>query len=187
MDLLQVRKYAETCYNNANSKYDGQSYMVHVDMVRNVILLHKQIFISTDDYENTIAAADCHDLIEDAKQTFNDIASNSNTEVANIVLAVSDTPAENRLMRHLLTMPRTVKDHRALILKLADILANATYSFEHGSSMYNKYKSEYVYRRAIFKKALLWYPDKLNQSEVNKLWDELDNIFQIKKGNVENL
>ena len=97
-------------------------------------------------------------------------------EVAKITLAVTDVHAENRLMRHLLTMHKTVSDHRAIILKICDILANATYSKKSGSSMYKKYCTEYAYRKPIFIEALKWYEDKFYQDELKKLWEELDIV-----------
>lgn len=67
-------------------------------------------------------------------------------------------------------------DYRAIILKMCDILSNATYSKAHGSSMYKKYVEEYSYRKPIFKKALSWYKDDLDAHELDLLWKELDEV-----------
>ena len=66
-------------------------------------------------------------------------------------------------MKHLLTMGKTVEDYRAIILKMADIWSNATYSKTSGSSMYGKYVDEYQYRKPIFQMGLKWYREFLNQ------------------------
>jgi (p)ppGpp synthase/HD superfamily hydrolase len=176
MDLENIRSYAKICYDEANCKYDGSNYFVHIEMVVGLIDSHRNIFKSKEDISATLGAAYCHDLMEDAKQTYNDIRKSCGKEVADITLGVTDVPAENRLMKHLLTMGKTVRDHRAIILKMCDMLGNAMYSKEHGSRMYRIYVEEYAYRRPIFKKALIWYKDILDMEEVEKLWKLLDDI-----------
>lgn len=172
-----IRVFAEKCYNDANCKYGkNENYMFHVNMVVDAVLKFRYIFINECDIYPTVSAGLLHDAIEDAKQSVNDISAVTGKDVANLVLAVTDTPAANRLMKHLLTMHRTVGDYRAIILKMCDMYANATYSKSQGSSMYNKYVKEYAYRKAIFKMALDWYKDSLNQNELEKFWLELDII-----------
>ena len=78
-------------------------------------------------------------------------------------------------------MGKTVKDYRAIIVKMADLRANALYSKTTGSSMYRKYVAEYQYRRPIFKMALRWYLNKLNFFILDEFWDELDEIHGFKK------
>ena len=91
--------------------------------------------------------------------------------MADIVLAVTDVPAENRLLRQLNTFPKTVKDYRAIILKMCDISANADYWKGIKNNMYVKYQKEYSYKKYIFKTALKWYKNDINFTEINKLWD----------------
>jgi (p)ppGpp synthase/HD superfamily hydrolase len=182
VDLKKIEAYAEKCYADANCVYgeeENKSYMLHIRMVVDFLIVHKAIFTSLKDSINTVGAAYCHDLIEDAKQTYNDINKIAGKDVADITLGVTDVPAENRLMKHLLTMGKTVRDYRAIILKLADIYCNTFYSKGSGSSMYKKYVEEYPYRKAIFKKALAWYKDDINQEELDKIWVELDEINTI--------
>jgi (p)ppGpp synthase/HD superfamily hydrolase len=178
LDLIKIREYAQKCHNDANCTYDEQNYFVHVDMVVDEVDANFGIFKNIEDYEITKAAANLHDCIEDAKQSFNDIKKISNKEVAHVVLAVTDYPDENRLLRHLLTMHKTVRDYRAIILKLCDIYANGSYSKKRGSSMYKKYKREYEYRKPIFKIAFEWYDEKINQKELDIFWDKLDKLFE---------
>lgn len=178
-NLDEIVSYAEKCYADANCKYGEGSYMIHIQMVLDYSNKHCAVFKNIDDAFYVAGAAACHDLMEDAKQTYNDICRVAGKDVADITLGVTDVPAENRLMKHLLTMGKTVRDHRAIILKLADIYANTSYSKANGSSMYAKYVEEYPYRKAIFKKALDWYKDKINQVELDKIWQELDEVNTI--------
>lgn len=178
-DLIKKAKdYAQICHDNAGCTYGEHhnNYMMHLEDVANIVKRFKNIFKSDIDYINTLAASYAHDTIEDAQQTFNNVKHATNEEVAKIVLAVTDVPAENRLMRHLLTMGKTVKDHRAIILKLCDMYANASYSKLHKSSMFNKYLMEYEYRKPIFKEALSWYKNLINQESLDILWIQLDDI-----------
>jgi (p)ppGpp synthase/HD superfamily hydrolase len=145
-------------------------------MVENAVKKHKKVFKWNEDFHHTLAAASMHDLIEDAQWSFNDVKNISDFLTAKIVLDVTDIHEENRLLRHLMTMGKTVKDYRSIILKLCDINANASYSKAHMSSMYPKYVEEYQYRKPIFKKSLNWYKDKLNMDAVELLWLELDLI-----------
>lgn len=186
MDLEKIKNYAQDCYDKSNCQYgDGNNYFVHINMVYDIIYTHKLIFIDNDetsksDFTVTLAGACCHDLLEDTKESYNDIAKVCGKDVADVVLAVTDVPADNRLMKHLNTMHKTVKDYRAIILKMADILANATYSKLQGSSMYNKYVAEYAYRRPIFKMALEWYKSDIDMDYVEQLWNKLDEVHGYK-------
>lgn len=174
-----LREIACKQYNDANCRYDNNEYIYHIDMVINFLTKYILVFKNSKDAENTLIAALYHDSIEDAKQSYNDILEIIGKDAADIVLAVTDVSAENRLMKHLLTMGKTVMNYRAIILKMCDILANAMYSKSHGSSMYKKYVEEYAYRKPIFKKALAWYKHELNQDILKELWDELDKIHTI--------
>lgn len=179
-DLEKISNYAQKCYDDANCSYDGQNYYVHIQMVVDMAVKYRYIFTNQIDAEITIGAAMCHDLMEDAKQTYNNIVDGCggfmSLRVADVTLAVTDVPAENRLMKHLLTMGKTVKDYRALILKMCDMGSNGAYSKRTGSRMYKKYVAEYAYRKPIFQMALAWYKDELNQDILAELWEELDEI-----------
>lgn len=179
MDYKDIRDYVAKCHDEANCQYDGQPYIVHIDMVVGMVSGYGCVFIHPNDTIITIKAAFCHDLIEDTTQSFNDVTEVIGKDAANIVLAVTDVTAENRLMKHLLTMGKTVTNYRAIVLKMCDIYANAMYSREHGSSMYKKYVEEYAYRKPIFNKALTWYKNELDQDILKQLWAELDFAHDI--------
>jgi (p)ppGpp synthase/HD superfamily hydrolase len=176
INLEKIKEFAQKSYDDANCKYDGGNYFIHINMVKDAFKPHISVYKNQLDVAPTIGAICCHDLIEDAKLTYNNIYEICGKDIADITLAVTDVPAENRLMRHLLTMPKTIKDYRAIILKMCDIYANAKYSKESGSSMYKKYVEEYEYRKPIFKKALTWYKNSLDMDEVEKLWVILDYV-----------
>ena len=180
----ELRLFSEFCRNahdEANCKYDGKNYYTHVSMVEEGVDKYETVFLNYDDYYIARKGGSGHDLIEDAQLTFNDIKDASNKRVASVILAVTDVHEENRLLRHLFTMGKTVKDYIAIIVKMADMRANGRYSKDNGSSMYKKYVEEYEYRRPIFKKALKWYKSHLDQEILKNFWDELDEIHGYKK------
>jgi len=179
-DFTKIAAYAEKCHTDANCEYDGQSYMVHVNMVVDTVRVYQNVFHRPIDRELTMRAAYCHDIIEDTKQSYNNVSEAIGSKSADIVLAVTDVTAENRLMKHLLTMGKTVMNYRAIILKMCDILANVTYSKTSGSSMYKKYVEEYQYRKPIFKKALAWYKSELDQEILDSLWKSLDEAHGVR-------
>ena len=175
-----LREIARKQYNDANCKYGNNEYIYHIDMVSDAIEKYQNVFINQNDYFNTYVASLFHNSIEDARQTFNDMKGIIGIEAARVVLRVTDVPAENRLMKHLLTMGKTVEDHRAIILKMCDIWANATYSKTSGGTMYIKYVDEYQYRKPIFQSALKWYTQCLDQILLTELWEELDYAHGVK-------
>ena len=177
--LIKHRENAIRVHNNANCKYDGKEYVYHLDMVNEGIVKYNKIFLFPNDYKIASISSYYHDCIEDAKLTFNDIAAMSNRDIARVVLDVTDVHEENRLLRHLSTMGKTVKNHISIILKMADIRANAIYSKETHSSMYYKYVNEYNYRKPIFTMALKWYGYKLDKEILEDFWGELDEIHGI--------
>ena len=181
MDELKFKKLREIArkqYNDSNCTYgdDKAEYIYHIDMVVDMIKKYRYIFVDPIDRETSIIAALFHDSIEDAKQSFNNIADVTGKPAADVTLAVTDVPAENRLMKHLLTMGKTVKDYRAIILKMCDMGSNGSYSKRTGSKMHKKHVAEYAYRKPIFQMALKWYEDKLDQVILAELWKELDEI-----------
>src|SRR5210317_1173186 len=110
-ELEAFSKFARLAHDNANCKYDGKNYYTHVKMVEDTIDMYETIFLRYDDYYIARKGGSGHDLIEDAQLTFNDIKDASNRRVASVVLAVTDVHEENRLLRHLFTMGKTVKDY----------------------------------------------------------------------------
>ena len=181
LNLESFAAFARKAHENANCLYDGKSYAIHLTMVEDSVDKYETVFKHTKDYRIARAGASGHDLIEDAKLTFNDIKEVSNRRVAQVILAVTDVHEENRLLRHLATMGKTVKDYIAIIDKMADMRSNGLYSKVNGSSMYKKYVEEYEYRRPIFKMALKWYAKDLNMDVLDDFWAELDEIHGYKK------
>jgi (p)ppGpp synthase/HD superfamily hydrolase len=175
-DLTKISTYAQKCYDESNCKYDGKNYFVHIQMVVDFSMKYMGVFRKTEDARVSVGGALGHDLMEETKESYNNILAVCGKEVADVVLALTDVPATSRLMKHLLTMGKTVQNYIAIIDKMYDMGANASYSKSHKSSMYSKYVAEYAYRKPIFQMALVWYKDELDQDMLAQLWKELDEI-----------
>ena len=180
-ELKAFSDFARKAHDAANCTYDGKNYYTHVSMVEDGIDKYETVFLNYNDYFIARKGGSGHDLIEDAQLTFNDIKKASNKAVARVVLDVTDVHEENRLLRHLFTMGKTVKNHISIIVKMCDMRANGLYSKTNGSSMYKKYVAEYKYRRPIFKMALKWYGEYLDAEILEDFWNELDEIHGYKK------
>jgi len=178
----KAREFAVRVHNNAGCTYgdNDQPYEVHLDMVAANVLKFKKVFKYESDAIITHAAAFSHDTIEDAQQTFNDVREATSIHVAKVTLAVTDIQEENRLLRFLATVPKIVKDHRALVLKVCDVAANSEYGLGQKNSMHLKYQKEWVYKRPIFLAAANWYPFALDKEEFYQMILYVDKQYNFK-------
>lgn len=179
----KVRTYAETVHNAAGCTYgdDNEKYVVHLDGVFQWVLRYPTILRYHADFINVCASAYTHDTIEDAQQTYNNVKAATTKEIADITLAVTDVHAENRMLRFLLTVPKMIRDHRALVLKVCDIASNASYGGGVENGMYKKYQKEWAgYKRYIFVTASKQFNKELNLEEFDKLIAEVDEVMKYK-------
>lgn len=187
MNISDIRTKAIHFHYKNNIKYDGNCYSVHLDMVANELIKYRDIFKSNDDFINTFKAVYFHDVIEDcfvnvSKEIVEkELRPILNKESINIVHAVTDSHGKNRYEKHKTTMKKTVKDYRAIILKLCDISANTIYSKKNDIRKFERYQREYIgYRRTVFFNALNNYIDYIDVSVLKKLNKDLDDLNNIK-------
>lgn len=113
-----------------------------------------------------IVAGYLHDAIEDDGISYNDINRHFNKEVAEMVYCVTDELGRNRKEKKEKTLPKTASNPDAIILKLADRIAN----IEHGGKI-DMYAKEYQ----EFKGALY-----LNTPAHGRpMWEYLDKLLKI--------
>ena len=70
---------------NVNQFYDGQPYSIHLDLVAFYSIKFSYILEKMTNYDticSIIASSYTHDLIEDARETYNDILNNTNKIIA---------------------------------------------------------------------------------------------------------
>jgi len=113
-----------------------------------------------------IVAGYLHDSIEDDGISYNDIKKHFGIEVAEMVYDVTDEQGRTRKEKKEKTLPKTSTNPDAIILKLADRIAN----IEHGGKI-DMYAKEYQ----EFKGALY-----LNTpADGRKMWEHLDKLLKI--------
>jgi len=110
-----------------------------------------------------------HDLIEDARVTYNDIVDRVGEVVADIIYCCSEEKGRNRDERHSSKYYGELGYNRlAVFVKLCDIIANVTYSILTKSSMYDKHKKEH-------EKTMKY----LYREEFQPMYDYLDKLFKL--------
>lgn len=149
-DMLQSLEFRLVCKNQhdivCNQKYDDTlPYSFHLEAVAKQVGLFDHIIKDCNlNRYNLICGAYGHDLIEDARMTYNDVVKLSSVEVADIIYCCTEEKGRDRNGRHNQKYFDELKVNReAVFVKLCDIIANIKYSLLTNSSMYNKYGKEY--------------------------------------------
>lgn len=140
--IEKAKKYAIHCHYSTNHGYDMQPYTFHLEMV--IQFLYQFIhLVPEQDRDLVIAAAWCHDVIEDTRQTYNDVAKKLSKEVADIVYALTAEKGKSRDERNSAIYYQGISNTKyATLIKVCDRIANVTYSIQNNSSMKDKYKKE---------------------------------------------
>lgn len=124
-------------HDNCNHLYDGKSYSVHLAMVA----AYAQKYSGSD---TAVEAAWLHDVIEDARLTYNDILKlTESVAVADIVYAVTNEKGRTRTERANDKYYQGIRETPgATFVKLCDRAANIEYSKSTGSRMFQVYRKE---------------------------------------------
>jgi (p)ppGpp synthase/HD superfamily hydrolase len=157
-DYREARMVAVKAH--ANQPYDEIfPYEKHLD---DVVEVMKRFGFSG----KYIIASYCHDLLEDSAISYNKIRMHFGEEVAEMVYCVTDELGRNRKEKKSKTLPKTASNPAAIILKLADRIAN----IEHGGKI-DMYAKEYQeFREALF----------LNTpSYAHNMWAHLEKLLKL--------
>ena len=142
--------------------YDGVfPYKKHLDDVVEVL---KKFSIVNPKY---LCAGYLHDVIEDGAVSYNKIKKHFGEEVAEMVYCVTDEMGRNRAEKKMKTLPKTASNPDAVIIKLADRIAN----IEHGGKI-DMYAKEY----AAFRAALYQVPAC---KVAEPLWLHLESLLEV--------
>lgn len=165
----RVRDYAVMCHESTNHRYDNHAYSVHLEMVVKESFRFSHLIKKLGDLETIVCACWCHDVIEDTRQTYNDVNQNVGYKVAEIVYALSNEKGKSRKERANAEYYAGIRNLRfAWFVKLCDRLANIRYSVENGSRMSDVYRREH----SEFKKELYC-------SEYKEMFEEMEKLLEI--------
>lgn len=168
--VINAKNYAILSHAQTNHKYDGLPYSHHLEMVYQYGLKYQHLVIEIC-IVDVLSACWVHDVIEDARQTYNDVKKVTNEVVADIAFALTNNKGKNR-------KERAGDDYYNLIVlttyapfvKLCDRLANIKYSKEKGSRMFELYKKEqhdFIVR--------------LYNAKYSEMFAEMEELLEIKK------
>lgn len=143
--MLNYREYAIKCHKDTNHTYDDNlPYSYHLQLAANVASEFAYL-VDESDWHYVIAAVWCHDVIEDTRQSYNDVMKIIGRPAADIVYAVTNEKGKNRKERaneKYYTGIRNTK--HATFVKLCDRIANLRHGVLMGSKMVNMYQKEHA-------------------------------------------
>lgn len=165
--MKRITKVKEAAYLaislHGMQNYDGYPYYYHLEQVVDVL---EEFGFTDDKYK---IAGYLHDVMEDTAISYNDIKKQFGIEIAEIVYCVTDELGRNRKERKEKTYPKIASNPDAIIIKLADRIANMRNSINKNHSMTDAYLKEYI----NFQKAL--YSDGAEPAVYN-MWSELNKL-----------
>jgi len=152
--ISKAREYATLQHFKTNHKYDGQPYDVHLQMVYDFACKYVHLLPDNKTISEVLAACWVHDVIEDCRQTYNDVKNVLGERVADIAYALTNEKGKTRKERANDKYYEGIRNTPfAAYVKICDRLANATYSKQSNSKMIEAYRKE----NEDFKKQL-WSP-----------------------------
>ncbi len=185
--MYNIIKYCYEAHAKTNHFYDSYlPYKFHLDMVANAYIQFKHLLDDKEvcgtlvydgaDYDMTESKA-CflacygHDLIEDARQSYNDVYGVMGPQAADIVYAVTNDKGRNRKERAGEKYYEGIRQiEGAVFVKLCDRIANVQYGKLTKSRMFKTYKEE----NPTFIKALGYKDDH----RFKEMFDYLNSLFE---------
>lgn len=140
--LEQVKQYAIEKHRATNHKYNEHHYDFHLQMVVDVA---KQFIhlIPEKDRDNVLGGCWTHDIIEDARETYNDVKQATNENIADLAYALTNEKGKNRKERANDKYYEGIRNTPyAAFIKFCDRIANYKFSVSKGSGMKKMYEKE---------------------------------------------
>jgi hypothetical protein len=175
--LQKTTEYATDRHLKVNHKYGDKDYPYHLNMVYNVA--EQFIYLVEEEQrENVYCGCWVHDIIEDARETYNDVLQSTNLTIAELAYALTNEKGKNRNERANDKYYKDMHDvPNAVFIKFCDRIANIVYSKTQGSKMFEVYKKE---NKNFIKK--LYRPELVDMIEyIDKLFNTVINKNFIKK------
>ncbi len=138
----KARVYAIEKHRDTNHGYDQYPYEFHLQMVVNAAekFIH---LIPEEDQQNVLAGCWVHDVIEDARETYNDVKKALNEDIAELAYALTNNKGKTRSERAGERYYNGIRNTPyATFIKLCDRIANVTHSKNTRSRMLGVYREE---------------------------------------------
>jgi len=147
-----ARDYATKCHTDTNHLFDCIPYMVHLSLV--VMAMQRFIHLIPEE-DRKLVEASCwvHDVIEDCRQTYNDVKNVCGEQVAEIAYALTNEKGKTRKERANENYYKGILEIKyAPFVKLCDRIANIEYSKDSASRMFKMYcKENNDFARKLYK------------------------------------
>jgi len=151
--ISNAMMYACQCHANTLQSYDDKPYTYHLKMTYDYGCKFAHLLTATE-CELALSACWCHDVIEDTRQSYNDVAKVCGVELSEIVYALTNEKGRTREERANDQYYLCIRQNEvATFVKLCDRLANVTYSCENNQRIRSAYRNEYAH----FKQSI-WNP-----------------------------
>jgi (p)ppGpp synthase/HD superfamily hydrolase len=140
LSVYKARDFAMA--KHGDQKYGIYPYEVHLGNVVTV-LMRFGVFPDSEAHYQLLAAAWLHDVLEDTPVTYAEMEAEFGSVIAQMVFCVTDEEGVNRKERKAKTYIKLAKDPDAVIIKLADRIANTEFCLIHDNeSLFGMYKKE---------------------------------------------
>ncbi len=143
-NLQNIANYAVARHFATDHRYGKKEepYTIHLKLVVATAIRFSHL-VPSEELPDIIAACWCHDLIEDCRETYNDVKAQTNERVADIVYALTNEKGKNRKERANDKYYEGIRNTPyATFVKLCDRIANVTYSKNEGDRMFEMYEKE---------------------------------------------
>ncbi len=140
----KAKDYAIRRHREVNHHYDDvHPYAYHLQMTVDEAY-HFLHLIPENDRLNVLGGCWVHDIIEDARESYNNVKKETNLDIAEYAYAVTNEKGRNRKERANKKYYDGINAFKhASFIKLCDRIANVQFSINEKSSMANMYKKEF--------------------------------------------
>jgi len=159
--------YARKVHGITGQMFDNHPYWYHLIGVARVA--ERFIYlIPKEDRDTVYGGCWCHDTIEDAGVTYNNVKEATNLIVAEYSYALTNDKGRNRAERAGPGYYYGIRIYKhASFIKLCDRIFNVEYSRTHGTRMYSMYKKEYEkFRKELY------------DGRWEEMWEHLDYLLK---------
>ena len=162
-----AKDYAIRRHREVNHNYDAiHNYAFHLTMVADVAKRYIHL-IPEEDRADVLGGCWTHDIIEDARETYNNVKKTTNKTIAEYAFRCTNFRGRTRKERAPKEYYKEIKEYKhCSFIKLCDRIANATFSTTNGSSMRNMYMNEHEF-----------FTEHLYDGRFQAMWDFLNNML----------
>lgn len=160
------------CQAHGEQRYGDKPYKNHLADVVSVL---RRFDLNLDDNETApiLVAAWLHDSLEDTSLDRDFLTREFGADIAELVWLVTDEPGLSRKERKPATYRKTAKSERAIILKLADRIANVESSRQNNRGLFQMYKREHPEFMSALQPAS-------KSATAARMWQHLNHLFSKK-------